>query len=100
VVIGGRGSSPEHSPQTSTCELRRRRVGYIFQQYNLIPHLHVTANIELPQQLAGASRGAARTRSIELLEALGRTARQGNMPGTLSVASRSKWPFAQSSLNV
>ena len=51
--------------------LRRRRVGYVFQQYNLIPHLDVAANVELPQRLAGASRRAARTRSIELLAALG-----------------------------
>ena len=41
--------------------LRRRRIGYVFQQYNLIPHLDVAANIELPQRLAGASRRAARS---------------------------------------
>ncbi len=41
--------------------LRRRRVGYIFQQYNLIPHLDVAANVELPQRLAGASRREARS---------------------------------------
>ena len=51
-------------------------VGYVFQQYNLIPHLDVAANVELPQRLAGESRRAARPRSIELLEALGLTGRQ------------------------
>ena len=33
--------------------LRRQQVGYVFQQYNLIPHLDVAANIELPQRLVG-----------------------------------------------
>jgi putative ABC transport system ATP-binding protein len=41
--------------------LRRRRIGYIFQQYNLIPHLDVGANVQLPQRLAGASRRDARS---------------------------------------
>ena len=43
--------------------LRRDHVGYVFQQYNLVPHLDVTANIELPQRLIGTSRRAARVRS-------------------------------------
>ena len=79
--------------------LRRRRVGYVFQQYNLIPHLDVTANVELPQRLAGASRRAARTRSIELLEALGLTGRQRNMPGTLSGGEQQRVAIARAIAN-
>ena len=40
---------------TERAVLRRRRVGYVFQQYNLLPHLDVTANVELPQRLAGVA---------------------------------------------
>ena len=79
--------------------LRRRRVGYVFQQYNLIPHLDVVANVELPQRLAGASRHAARTRATELLEALGLTGRQRNMPGTLSGGEQQRVAIARAIAN-
>jgi putative ABC transport system ATP-binding protein len=64
--------------------LRRRQVGYVFQQYNLVPHLDVAANVELPQRLAGRSRAAARTHARELLEQLGLTDHGRDLPGTLS----------------
>ena len=75
--------------------LRRRRVGYVFQQYNLIPHLDVAANVELPQRLAGASRREARSRSIELLEALDLAGRDRNLPGTLSGGEQQRVAIAR-----
>jgi len=79
--------------------LRRRRVGYVFQQYNLIPHLDVTANVELPQRLAGASRREARARSTELLETLGLGGRERNMPGTLSGGEQQRVAIARALAN-
>ncbi len=79
--------------------LRRRRVGYIFQQYNLIPHLDVAANVELPQRLAGASRHEARARSIELLDALGLAGRERNLPGTLSGGEQQRVAIARAVAN-
>ena len=79
--------------------LRRRRVGYVFQQYNLIPHLDVAANVELPQRLAGASRREARARSIELLEALGLAGRERNLPGTLSGGEQQRVAIARAVAN-
>jgi putative ABC transport system ATP-binding protein len=79
--------------------LRRRRVGYVFQQYNLIPHLDVTANVELPQRLAGTSRREARARSTELLETLGLGGRERNMPGTLSGGEQQRVAIARALAN-
>lgn len=79
--------------------LRRRRVGYVFQQYNLIPHLDVAANIELPQRLAGTSRRDARTRSHELLAALGLAGRERSMPGTLSGGEQQRVAIARAIAN-
>jgi putative ABC transport system ATP-binding protein len=79
--------------------LRRRRVGYVFQQYNLIPHLDVAANVELPQRLAGASRREARVRSIELLDALGLAGRERNLPGTLSGGEQQRVAIARAIAN-
>jgi putative ABC transport system ATP-binding protein len=64
--------------------LRRQRVGYVFQQYNLVAHLDVAANVELPQRLAGHSRREAKARTAELLEALDLAGKDRALPGTLS----------------
>jgi putative ABC transport system ATP-binding protein len=79
--------------------LRRKRVGYVFQQYNLIPHLDVSANVELPQRLAGASRREARSRSRELLEALGLAGHERNLPGTLSGGEQQRVAIARAVAN-
>jgi putative ABC transport system ATP-binding protein len=79
--------------------LRRRRIGYIFQQYNLIPHLDVGANVQLPQRLAGASRRDARSTALELLDALGLTGRERNLPGTLSGGEQQRVAFARAVAN-
>jgi putative ABC transport system ATP-binding protein len=79
--------------------LRRRRVGYVFQQYNLIPHLDVAANVEMPQRLAGASRREARARSVELLDALGLEGRERNLPGTLSGGEQQRVAIARAIAN-
>jgi putative ABC transport system ATP-binding protein len=64
--------------------LRRRHVGYVFQQYNLIPHLDVAANIDLPQRLVGAGRKEMKARTAGLLTALGLTDKAHALPSTLS----------------
>jgi putative ABC transport system ATP-binding protein len=79
--------------------LRRRRVGYVFQQYNLIPHLDVAANVELPQRLAGATRREARARTTELLGALGLAGRERNLPGTLSGGEQQRVAIARAVAN-
>jgi putative ABC transport system ATP-binding protein len=79
--------------------LRRRRVGYVFQQYNLVPHLDVGANVELPQRLAGASRRDAHACAHELLEALGLGGRERNLPGTLSGGEQQRVAIARAVAN-
>src|SRR5512138_946114 len=51
--------------------LRRQRVGYVFQFFNLISNLTVADNVELPMLLVGSTRRAARRRREELLGRLG-----------------------------
>lgn len=86
-------SAPERA------RLRRGRVGFVFQQYNLIPHLDVAGNVELPQRLAGASRRDARVKSVELLEALGLAGRERNLPGTLSGGEQQRVAIARAVAN-
>ena len=52
-------------------EVRRRSVGYVFQDYNLIPALTAAENISLPRELDGLSGRAARREAVAALEELG-----------------------------
>jgi putative ABC transport system ATP-binding protein len=97
VAIGGVSITELSVPRRAV--LRRRRVGYVFQQYNLIPHLDVAANVELPQRLAGASHRNARERSRELLEMLGLTERRHDLPATLSGGEQQRVAIARAVAN-
>ncbi|MFE7526823.1 ABC transporter ATP-binding protein [Kitasatospora sp. NPDC057542] len=52
-------------------QVRRRSVGYVFQDYNLIPALTAAENISLPRELDGLSTRAARREAVAALEELG-----------------------------
>ncbi|GGL34410.1 ABC transporter ATP-binding protein [Phycicoccus endophyticus] len=80
VVVGGRdttGLSPDQLTR-----FRREHVGFVFQAYNLIPHLSVVDNIRLPLVLAG--RAADEVWIGELLDALGLAGLEQRRPGELS----------------
>jgi len=79
--------------------LRRQRIGYVFQQYNLIPHLNVAANVELPQRLIGHSRRESRLRTAALLDELGLTDRGNAMPATLSGGEQQRVAIARALAN-
>lgn len=79
--------------------LRRSRVGYVFQQYNLVPHLDVAANIELPLRLSGTTRRAAHARSRELLARLGLETHAATLPGRLSGGEQQRVAIARAVAN-
>lgn len=80
VVVGGRdisGLSPDQLTR-----FRRDQIGFVFQSYNLIGHLDVRANIELPLLLAG--RDVDADWRDQLVEALGLGGLERRLPGELS----------------
>ena len=64
--------------------LYRRKVGIVFQGFNLVASLTAIENVMVPMRLAGISRGAARTRAEELLTRVGLKDRMTHRPGGLS----------------
>ncbi|WP_344485400.1 ABC transporter ATP-binding protein [Glycomyces endophyticus] len=65
--------------------LRRRSVGYVFQDYNLIPSLTAAENAALPLELDGVSAGKARAQALAALEEVGLDAKQADrFPDELS----------------
>ncbi len=80
---------------------RRRGVGIVFQQFNLIPTLTARENVELPGVLAGEDVGAGgwlAGRSAELLERLGVTDRAGHRPDALSGGEQQRVAIARALL--
>jgi putative ABC transport system ATP-binding protein len=65
-------------------QLRRRRLGFVFQFFNLIPVLNATENAALPLTLDGVEGSVARKRAEEWLERVGLEGRLRNLPDQLS----------------
>ena len=63
----------------------RRRIGIVFQAFNLFPHMSVLDNVTLgPRKALGLSKGEARDRALELLARFGLADRAGDYPDRLS----------------
>lgn len=64
--------------------LRRRRIGFVFQAFHILPHLTLGQNVGLPLVLLRAPPRAAIARSTDLLAAVGLAGREGDYPSQLS----------------
>lgn len=80
-------------------KLRRRRVGFVFQSFNLVENLSAADNIELPALLAGVSAKEARARRAELLARLGLSDRARQLPAELSGGERQRIAVARAVVN-
>jgi putative ABC transport system ATP-binding protein len=65
-------------------EIRNRRVGFVFQNFNLLPHITAQENVELPMLFGGVSPKDRRARAIELLTKVGLGDRVDHKPTELS----------------
>ncbi len=64
--------------------LRRSRIGFVFQFFNLLPTLTVAENVALPLLLAGVSRAKAEAEANRWIDRVGLTSRRGHYPHQLS----------------
>jgi putative ABC transport system ATP-binding protein len=85
--------------ETGLARYRRRRVGMIFQFFNLLDDLTVLDNVLLPAQLAGLSRASAHRRADELLERLGISQHRKSYPARLSGGERQRVAIARALVN-
>jgi putative ABC transport system ATP-binding protein len=65
-------------------DMRNRKIGFVFQSYNLVPRTSAQANVELPLAYAGLHRTERRRRAAAALDAVGMTNRLRHLPSELS----------------
>jgi len=93
VLVGGRSLS--RMSRGDKARLRRRSVGYVFQDFNLLPGLTAAENVALPLELDGMSAGKARAAGLQALTGLSLAERASRFPDQLSGGERQRVAIAR-----
>jgi putative ABC transport system ATP-binding protein len=93
VVIGG--ASVRAMSRNDRARLRRRTIGYVFQEFNLLAGLTAVENVALPLELDGVTGKKAQTAGIAALEELGLGDRASHYPDELSGGERQRVAIAR-----
>ena len=86
-------------PDDERSDYRARRMGFVFQLYNLLPVLTAVENVEMPLLVSGISSKEARQRSLELLDQMGLADRADHLPAELSGGQRQRVTIARALVN-
>ena len=81
--------------RNAKARLRRRSIGYVFQDFNLLPGLTATENVTLPLELDGVPARKARTAGLQALDELGLADRAASFPDQLSGGERQRVAIAR-----
>ena len=79
--------------------IRRERIGFVFQTFNLLPYLSALENVQMPLFLARTPASAQRSRAAALLERLGLGDRMDHKPGELSTGQQQRVALARTLAN-
>ena len=93
VLIAGQPVSS--LSRNAKARLRRRVIGYVFQDFNLLPGLTAAENVSLPLELDGLSARKARVAGLRALDRLGLGERAGHYPDQLSGGERQRVAIAR-----
>ncbi len=89
------GQDVSHMKDDQLAEIRNKMIGFIFQQYNLLPRLNLLENVELPLLYAGLGNAERRERAMESLARVGLAEKWKNMPNQLSGGQQQRVSIAR-----
>ena len=89
------GVATEKLSDSQMAKLRNKKIGFIFQQFNLLPRLTALENVELPLIYAGVGKSERRERAKRMLESLGMGQRMNHRPSQLSGGQQQRVAIAR-----
>lgn len=93
------GESVQGMSDDELAEIRNKKIGFIFQSFNLIPRVNALKNVELPMIYAGISAKQRSKRAIEALQKVGLEERMHHNPNELSGGQKQRVAIARSLVN-
>jgi putative ABC transport system ATP-binding protein len=93
------GSRVSHLPASKLDRVRRQRLGFIFQSFNLVPVLTAFENVEYPLLLSGVGRAERRARVGDLLDRVGLGGKERRRPHELSGGERQRVAIGRALVN-
>ena len=86
-------------PEKELYKLRRSKIGFVFQTFNLLPYLNARENVELPMECIGKPKNERRSRAKELLETVNLSGREEHRPHRLSAGEQQRVAIARALAN-